>query len=136
MIFNSADGLSLFLRRIKVKPQRDLASQRVASSMCFMVVLEFLRQVDLIHFQQLSRFFYTVQMPRCLPNMRVASRGTRLHLLNSNYIVTFDLLDWTKSKRLIKNNDFQSMWNQQSIEVRGEIYMTGGAIANTKTYLK
>ena len=28
------------------------------------------------------------------------------------------------------------MWNQQSVEVRGRIYMTGGAIANSKTYLK
>lgn len=28
------------------------------------------------------------------------------------------------------------MWNQQSVEIRGQIYMTGGAIANSKTYLK
>jgi len=50
--------------------------------------------------------------------------------------VTFDLVKWTKTKRLIQNDQFQSMWNQQSIEVRGRIYMSGGAIANTKTYLK
>ena len=68
--------------------------------------------------------------------LRVAPRSNRLHLLNANYIVTFDCLSWTKSMRKIKNDDFQSMWNQQSIEVRGSIYMTGGAIANTKSYLK
>jgi hypothetical protein len=27
------------------------------------------------------------------------------------------------------------LWNHQSVEVRGRIYSTGGAIANTKTYL-
>ena len=68
--------------------------------------------------------------------MRVTPVSTRLHLLNQNYIVTFDLINWSKSKRLIQNPSFQSMWNQQSIEVRGRIYMTGGAIANTKIYLK
>jgi hypothetical protein len=28
------------------------------------------------------------------------------------------------------------IWNCQSIEVRGQIFVTGGSIANTKTYLK
>ena len=104
--------------------------------MSFTVVLEFLSPADVIGLQQLSRFFYKVQMPRCQAWMKVACKSTRLHLLNQNYIVVFDLLRWTKSKRLVKNSNFQSMWNQQSIDVRNRIYMTGGAIANTKTYLK
>ena len=33
-------------------------------------------------------------------------------------------------------NGILNLWNQQSIEVRGRIYLTGGAIAGTKTYLK
>ena len=64
------------------------------------------------------------------------SNPTRLHLLNQNYIVRFDLMRWTKSKRLIKSEDFQELWNSQSIEVRGKIYVVGGTIANTRTYLK
>lgn len=43
--------------------------------------------------------------------MAVTPRQTRLHLLNQNYIVTFDTMRMTKSKRLIQNNAFQSMWN-------------------------
>jgi hypothetical protein len=36
-------------------------------------------------------------------------------------------------KYVIRNA--QSLWNHQSIEVRGKIYSTGGAVANTKIYL-
>ena len=68
--------------------------------------------------------------------MRVSESSTHLHLLNANYIVSFDLTKQTKCKRLIQNTDYQGLWNQQSIQVRGKVYMTGGAIANTKTYLK
>lgn len=104
--------------------------------MCFTVVLEYLSPTDSIHIQQLSHFFYEVQMPRCMPKIKVTPKETRLHLLNQNYIVTFDMLRMTKEKRLINNlGEDESLWNQQSIEVRGRIYCTGGAIANTKTYL-
>ena len=48
----------------------------------------------------------------------------------------YDLLRWTKSKRLIKGDDRQELWNSQSVEVRGRIYVIGGTIANTRTYLK
>ena len=40
----------------------------------------------------------------------------------------------SKHKYIIRNA--QPLWNHQSIEVRGRIFSTGGAIANTKTYLK
>lgn len=75
-------------------------------------------------------------MPRCVSKTQIASVNTHLHLLNQNYIVKFNLLNKTKEKHQIKNEDFRSLWNQQSIEVRGKIYMTGGAIANSKVYLK
>ena len=40
----------------------------------------------------------------------------------------------TKEKRILK--DFSALWNCQTIEVRGKIYLTGGSKANTKDYLK
>ena len=112
------------------------AGQRLAQSMCFTMVLECLSGRDSIHFQQLSHFFYKVQMPRCQARVKVTPKNTRLHLLNQNYIIIFDLIRMTKQKRLIQNPGFESLWNQQSVQVRDRVYMTGGAIANTKTYLK
>lgn len=41
----------------------------------------------------------------------------------------------TKKKKLYKNK-VPHIWNSQSIEVRGTIFITGGSIANTKNYLK
>lgn len=43
---------------------------------------------------------------------------------------------WTKEKRVLRNDNVPHIWNCQSIEVRGTIFITGGSIANTKTYLK
>lgn len=37
---------------------------------------------------------------------------------------------------MIKNDNLPHIWNCQSIEIRGVIYITGGSIANSKTYLK
>lgn len=78
---------------------------------------------------------------------------TRLHFLNQDYIIIFDILNFTKQKmriccdrglwplqsqngQILDGDLNLNLWNQQSIEVRGKIYMTGGAIAGTKTYLK
>ena len=57
-------------------------------------------------------------------------------MLNQNYLVNFDLKEMTKSKRLIRDQGFSELWNSQSIEVRGQIYVVGGTIANTHKYLK
>ena len=57
-------------------------------------------------------------------------------MLNQNYLVTFDLKEMTKSKKLIKDPGFSELWNSQSIEVRGSIYIIGGTIANSHQYLK
>jgi hypothetical protein len=67
---------------------------------------------------------------------KIIEQKRRLHLLNQDYLLLFDFDRLQKSKFKIKNDDFTPLWNQQSIEVRGRIYMTGGAVANTKTYLK
>lgn len=44
--------------------------------------------------------------------------------------------NWTKQKRKITNADFPHLWNCQSLEVKGTIFLTGGSVANTKTYVK
>ena len=112
-------------------------AQRAISSMCFTKVLEYLSQSQATQLQVMSRYFYFVQLPRCqAATIKVASSGYRLHLLNQDYIVLFNLLNKSKQMRRIKNADHECLWNQQSIEVRGRIYVTGGAIANSKTYLK
>ena len=42
----------------------------------------------------------------------------------------------TKKKKKLTNESVPHIWNSQSLEVRGTIYLTGGSLANTKTYLK
>ena len=41
----------------------------------------------------------------------------------------------TKKKKKFTNEMVPHIWNSQTIEVRGEIFLTGGSIANSKTYL-
>jgi hypothetical protein len=44
--------------------------------------------------------------------------------------------NFTKQKRyLTDNHDFPHLWNCQTIEIKGKVYLTGGSIANTKTYV-
>ena len=51
--------------------------------MCFTKVLEYLSASQATTMQQLSRFFYHVQLPRCqAASLKVATSGYRLHLLN------------------------------------------------------
>ena len=57
-------------------------------------------------------------------------------MLNQNYLVTFDLKKMTKSKHLIRDDSFGELWNSQSIELRGSIYVIGGTVANSHQYLK
>ena len=69
----------------KTKPAALCGStaQRAISSMCFTKLLEYLSQSQAIQMQQLSRFFYHVQLPRCQAvTIKVASSCYRLHLLN------------------------------------------------------
>ena len=42
----------------------------------------------------------------------------------------------TKSKHLIKDQSFGELWNSQSIQLRGSIYVIGGTVANSNQYLK
>ena len=97
-------------------------------------VINCLASQENVRLQGLNRFFYKTQ-PRCFSrSYPVAIQKRRLHLLNQDYVIIFDFTDMSKHKFIIRNA--QPLWNHQSIEVRGRIFSTGGAIANTKTYLK
>ena len=85
------------IKQRKPMPLLNSATQRAVSSMCFTKVLAYLAQPQATQLQQLSRFFYVVQIPRCSQaSLKVAYSGYRLHLLNQNYIVLFDLLGRSK----------------------------------------
>lgn len=71
-----------------------------------------------------------------MANVQVLLKKVRLHLINKDYIVLFNLQTMTKKKKMFKNEVIPHIWNSQSIEVRGDIFITGGSIANTKNYLK
>lgn len=98
-------------------------------------VLSYLHTNDQIKYQQLNRFFYKVQQRSFPATFPVHAPKRRLHLLNQNYILIFNFDTLSKTKHLIKNIS-TPLWNHQSIEVRGRIYSTGGALANSKTYLR
>lgn len=70
-----------------------------------------------------------------MANVEIVMRKVRLHLINNDYAIIFNLQDCTKQKRYLTNESVPHLWNSQSIEVRGMIYITGGSIANSKTYL-
>ena len=60
---------------------------------------------------------------------------TRLHLFNHDYVVIFDIFKGNKLKKKIRG-EIPHLWNCQSLEICGIIYITGGSLANTKTYLR
>ena len=66
----------------------------------------------------------------------MALRKVRLHYLNKDYVIIFNLQSFTKKKKKLTNEKVPHLWNSQSVEVRGTIYITGGSIASSKTYLK
>lgn len=118
---------------------RDMARlfKQFSESYCLSFVLGYLGQRQGLRLQGLSRFFYETQIPRALgPVIEVKLRKVRLHLFNHDYVILFNMQNWTKEKRMLKNESVPHIWNCQSIEVRGQIFITGGSIANTKTYLK
>ena len=97
-----------------------------------------------------------------MKSVPITFHKTRLHFINQDSILIFDMLNLTKRKHVIsfdknlwplaKQDTLNgeslvtetaniasanlNLWNQQSIECNGKIYMCGGAIAGTKTYLK
>ncbi len=107
---------------------------RCLESYVFTECVAFLEQKKAISLQLLSRYFYYTQMPRCLSSAQIILPKSRIHYYNQNYMIIFNLITMEKAKKAIK--EFNPLWNCQTIEVRGKIYLTGGSKANTKDYLK
>lgn len=62
--------------------------------------------------QVLSRFFYDIQIPRAMgPIVDVKLRKVRLHLFNHDYVILFNMQNWTKEKRILKNESVPHIWN-------------------------
>lgn len=80
----------------------DELRRQLLTSKCFKYVLAFLPKLKTIQLQALCRYFYAVQIPRSLHSCQTALQKHRLHLINDDHIIIFDLLDMTKSKRLLR----------------------------------
>lgn len=103
-------------------------SHQVFCSYAMVHVLTYLHRKEQPKFQQLNKFFYTVQQRSFQNSFPVRTEKRRLHLFNQNYLITFCFNTLTKHKRTLKNSE--QLWNHQSIELRGQIYVIGGTLAN------
>ena len=56
------------------------------------MVLNYLDRKQVLALQLLCRYFYDVQIPRCLPSCHIYTPKHRLHLINDAHIIIFDLL--------------------------------------------
>lgn len=70
-----------------------------------------------------------------MSTVEVVMKKVRLHLMNNDYVIIFNMQNFTKTRRYLTNREVPHLWNSQSIEVKGTIYITGGSLANSKTYL-
>jgi len=88
------------------------ASLKLRRSWVFKFIVQFLKQKEVVRLQLLDRYFYEVQIPRLLAKCKVKLEKTRLHFLNQDYIILFDLLDFTKRKLKVGAED--EMWPLQA----------------------
>lgn len=128
---------------------------KIRRSWIFKKIAQCLTEKELCRLQLLDKYFYDVQVPRLMKKCTLTLEKSRLHFLNQDYIILFDLLNVTKRKRKVyaepdiwplqsqlgpveseSGINYLNLWNQQSLEINGKIYMTGGAIAGTRSYLK
>jgi len=127
----------MFERKRNLTQQEARTYKRFSESYVFSIVLQYLGQRQGLRLQVISRFFYETQIPRSMGSaIEIKLRKVRLHLFNHDYIIMFNMQNWTKEKRMLRNESIPHIWNCQSIEVRGQVFITGGSIANSKTYLK
>lgn len=127
----------MFERKRNLTQQEARTYKRFSESYVFSIVLQYLGQRQGLRLQVISRFFYETQIPRSMGSaIEIKLRKVRLHLFNHDYIIMFNMQNWTKEKRMLRNENIPHIWNCQSIEVRGQVFITGGSIANSKTYLK
>ncbi len=110
----------LFETKRILSPQMQRLFKKFSESYSMTFVLSYLGQRQSLYLQQLSRFYYKVQIPRSIGAIiEIKLRKVRLHLFNHDYIILFNMQTWTKEKRMLCNESVPHIWNCQSIEVRG-----------------
>jgi hypothetical protein len=110
----------LFEKKRMLSPQTQRLFKKFSESYSMTFVLSYLGQRQSLYLQQLSRFYYKVQIPRSIGAIiEIKLRKVRLHLFNHDYIILFNMQTWTKEKRMLRNESVPHIWNCQSIEVRG-----------------
>ncbi len=133
----SNDSPHLYERKKNLTADQLRIYKSFRESYCISIVLSYLGQRQSVRLQVLNKFYYEKQIPRAIGSViEIKLRKVRLHLFNHDYVILFNMQTWAKEKRMLRNEQIPHIWNCQSIEVRGQIYITGGSIANTKTYLK
>ena len=105
-------------------------------SWCFEKILGYLSEKDVVRLQVINRYFYETCIPKLMRSCKIRLEKSRIHYICPEYLIIFDHKTLQKSKINLDPATQINLWNSQSIEVQGRIYVTGGAIALTKTYLK
>jgi hypothetical protein len=102
----------LFDKKRLLSPQNQRLYKKFSESYCMTVVLGYLGQRQSLQMQQLSRFYYNVQIPRSIGAIiEIKLRKVRLHLFNHDYIILFNMQTWTKEKRMLRNENVPHIWN-------------------------
>ena len=102
----------LFDRRRILSPSAQRLFKKFSESYCMSFVLEYLGQRQSLYMQQLSKFYYKVQIPRSMGAIiEIKLRKVRLHLFNHDYIILFNMQTWTKEKRMLRNESVPHIWN-------------------------
>lgn len=76
--------------------------RQLLTSRCFKFILNFLPNIEVVKWQLLCKYFYEVQIPRSIQSCHVRTVKHRLHLINDDHIILFDLLNLTKTMRKLK----------------------------------
>jgi hypothetical protein len=110
----------MFDRKRNLTPNQARLYKQFSESYCISFVLGYLGERASLKLQALSHFYYDIQIPRAIgPVVYIKLRKARLHLFNHDYLILFNMQNWTKEKRMLRNENVPHIWNCQSIEVRG-----------------
>ncbi|TNV78595.1 hypothetical protein FGO68_gene3714 [Halteria grandinella] len=127
--FTTKSSLEVFKRKYCPSSYNEKLGNNITNSYSFSIILSYIGTQEGVKLQQLSRFFYKVQLPRGLnPTFELNYEKVRLLHLNKNKITIYQLKTMTKEERILLENP-QYVFTQ-SIEVRRYIYLTATKIVN------
>lgn len=82
----------------KPESRLEIISRKLRKSWIFKMIAQFMTEKEFCRLQLLDKFFYDVQVPRLLKMCQVKLEKSRLHFLNQDYIILFDVMNFTKRK--------------------------------------